>query len=409
MKSIGFKNFRKFVEFPEMRFNDITLMVGANNSGKSTLVKAVLLVMDYLKNQQNQSFSFTTENVKDVNIISFDRARCKLQSDDFIYFKCQIASHYEVEIKISGDENSINANVEEVTIADTKRGLVFVLSHTTNSVKISKKNTVIDKLLSITKNIEDDIKRIDSKIKELSEQGIEGIDILREIDNLNKDRKNITERQKVLGTVDSNDSFNFSYEFSMDRTRSSLNFQDYIDEFLDQNENEKRRLINLREKGEFTEDLNEKLEEINLVFASSSELKDSIAEFISAINSHYYYYWSAETQKQSALFSIRDDNNSLAKAIHDFCKLRIQRGDDEWLFVENQMRGFEIGERLEIISHVGEAYECNIFETGSSKSISLADKGMGSIQLMTLFFRLVTTQVVYSSLFLNSCHLIIAR
>ena len=49
MNSIGFSNFRRFATFPEMDLGDITLLVGGNNSGKSTLVKALLLCVDNLK------------------------------------------------------------------------------------------------------------------------------------------------------------------------------------------------------------------------------------------------------------------------------------------------------------------------------------------------------------------------
>ena len=40
MNSIGFKNFRRFQNFPEIDLGDITILVGGNNAGKSTLVKA---------------------------------------------------------------------------------------------------------------------------------------------------------------------------------------------------------------------------------------------------------------------------------------------------------------------------------------------------------------------------------
>ena len=46
---IGFSNFRKFADFPEIDLGDITILVGGNNSGKSTLVKAFLLCVDNLR------------------------------------------------------------------------------------------------------------------------------------------------------------------------------------------------------------------------------------------------------------------------------------------------------------------------------------------------------------------------
>lgn len=49
MKSISFKNFRRFTDFPEFKFGDITLLVGGNNAGKSTLLKAINLLVSNLK------------------------------------------------------------------------------------------------------------------------------------------------------------------------------------------------------------------------------------------------------------------------------------------------------------------------------------------------------------------------
>lgn len=49
MNTIGFKNFRRFANFPEIDLGDVTVLVGGNNSGKSTLVKALLLCVDNLR------------------------------------------------------------------------------------------------------------------------------------------------------------------------------------------------------------------------------------------------------------------------------------------------------------------------------------------------------------------------
>ena len=41
MKLIGFKNFRKFEDFPPIELDPITIFVGENNAGKSTLRKSL--------------------------------------------------------------------------------------------------------------------------------------------------------------------------------------------------------------------------------------------------------------------------------------------------------------------------------------------------------------------------------
>jgi len=57
MKAIGFKNFRKYKEFPMMELSSTTILVGANNSGKSTIVKALLLINEIVNNHWN-NFTF---------------------------------------------------------------------------------------------------------------------------------------------------------------------------------------------------------------------------------------------------------------------------------------------------------------------------------------------------------------
>ena len=49
MKKIGFRNFRRFVDFDPLDMGNLTLLSGGNNSGKSTIVKAAMLAMNFLK------------------------------------------------------------------------------------------------------------------------------------------------------------------------------------------------------------------------------------------------------------------------------------------------------------------------------------------------------------------------
>lgn len=49
MQQIGFTNFRKFEYFPTLDLGKITFLVGSNNTGKSSMVKALILALDYVK------------------------------------------------------------------------------------------------------------------------------------------------------------------------------------------------------------------------------------------------------------------------------------------------------------------------------------------------------------------------
>ena len=46
MKSFGFKNFRKFKNLPMMDLGGINIFVGTNNSGKSTFIKGMILLLE---------------------------------------------------------------------------------------------------------------------------------------------------------------------------------------------------------------------------------------------------------------------------------------------------------------------------------------------------------------------------
>ncbi len=83
MKQISFSNFRRFEEFPPLTFGDITFMVGGNNCGKSTLVKALLLTFDNLRHIRNSwkdptshapKFRFDANQIHDLHIGTFWRA-----------------------------------------------------------------------------------------------------------------------------------------------------------------------------------------------------------------------------------------------------------------------------------------------------------------------------------------------
>ena len=49
ISNIGFRNFRKFKDFPAIDLGGVTILVGENNSGKSTFTKASLILANFIK------------------------------------------------------------------------------------------------------------------------------------------------------------------------------------------------------------------------------------------------------------------------------------------------------------------------------------------------------------------------
>ena len=58
MEKIQIKNFKKIKDECEIDLAPITFLTGTNNSGKSTIIKAILLLQDYFKSQDLFNLNF---------------------------------------------------------------------------------------------------------------------------------------------------------------------------------------------------------------------------------------------------------------------------------------------------------------------------------------------------------------
>jgi len=90
---ISFHNFRGVTDFPRFDFNDVTILVGTNNSGKSTIIKALLLIrenIDYwrrvsvsIENAKHPTFKFNTSKC---SVGNFLRAFYNKAKDNYLEF-----------------------------------------------------------------------------------------------------------------------------------------------------------------------------------------------------------------------------------------------------------------------------------------------------------------------------------
>lgn len=107
ISNIGFRNFRKFKDFPAIDLGGVTILVGENNSGKSTFTKASLLLANFLKmnlfsNIQNsekqiigasdysKEFSFKDERFRHIYVDTFFQALCNKSDSGEIEFSCSL-------------------------------------------------------------------------------------------------------------------------------------------------------------------------------------------------------------------------------------------------------------------------------------------------------------------------------
>ncbi len=132
MNNIGFKNFRRFVDFDPIEYGNITFLVGKNNSGKSTLVKAVLLMNSFLKGGKVDYLSFGNDVLNDANIVTYGRAFSQNSNpSEPLFFDYDIGD-YRILLNVSSDnKNSTVAEVLHFSIDDFSRGFRFVFENET--------------------------------------------------------------------------------------------------------------------------------------------------------------------------------------------------------------------------------------------------------------------------------------
>ncbi|WP_320018922.1 AAA family ATPase [Labilibaculum manganireducens] len=396
MKKIGFKNFRRFVELAPLELGEITLMVGKNNSGKSTLVKALLLVLDYLRNQQGETFSFANESLNDANIVTFERAKCKLQNEPTIDFSFEL-ENYQIEISINGEDKWTFADVSKIIIRDTSISLELVIDYLTKTVRISKETQKTSETFdvgTVKKELRKKIAQQKKELDGLSKTSREGLSLINIINTLNKKLDELDSRTIEDDSTDVEYRLEYPLkDFSTTSTEESI-FEEIVSDFLSRNYDLRVFYIGKREEtSTLTDEENEQFEQINGIDGEKNNIKDSITNLVHLLNTKKVFYLGANPSKQSALFNLRDKENALAQAIHQFYQLKIQPGDPEYLFIEYWMKEFNIGNSFEIEFISGEAYECYIVN-GKVKT-HLADMGMGSLQLMQLLFRIATMIRIY--------------
>ena len=437
-KGIGFKNFRRFENFPLLEFGNITYMVGRNNSGKSTMVKALLLIMDYLQNQLGDTFSFDNNVLEDANIVTFGRAKCNFIDEPEIIFSFKL-NNYEITCHISGEENETRVKVNKLLIIDTKDGYVFNIDHNKNQAKIIKKSST--KIENIS--VDEEIQGLELELDELKTQqkltknkgSKEALNLASEINKLKKQLNNLIDFYSEIKVEEREADAEYDLEYPLDY---DINHKELVNSYEEYKEEaglelddpgiltpkellrdteELQNFINVRDNGnslqlivstflnynssslkllrtkkETTIDVSEtnnSLSDMVELEISEDDLKSWINNFTNTVESINITYLGANPSKQSALFPLRAKDNALAQAIHQFYQLKIIKGEKEHQFVKHWMNEFEVGKDFNIKFYAGEAYEFHVLDNDGNKN-HLSDKGMGSLQAMVLILKVAS-------------------
>lgn len=376
---IGFKNFRRFLDFQLLECKDITFLVGRNNAGKSTLVKALLLLNNYFKSSDFRNFSFGGKVLEDANIVTYGRAKNVFAEENKIEIEYEVGD-YSISILLTGDDDKSVASVMNLTIADYTTGFLFLFDMQAEICKIVMNFTLDfdkadDEILNELKANQNELRKQieNSNFKKTSQEYIHLISEIEKIENKIKGLKNLKYFKKSRSYILEDDFQNcksLSEIVEKEISNAETNYKISYNKI----QNNKAPISNFEDLKAFSD------------YGFYNIPNGIFDPFLDFLKSSYLVYMGADFTKQSALFAIRDKGNSLAQTIHKYMQLNIDKGEEEYRFILKWMKEFEVGDSFTIMMHSGEAYEVKI--QSNNADIQLADKGMGSIQAMSLIMKL---------------------
>lgn len=406
MDSITFKNFRQFKDETTFELKNINILVGKNNSGKSTLTKGLRLyinnIMRLRVNSFNNIFSykpfflFGDDASDNSHVGTFGRAYSTNSNEDFIDFSVRIGK-ISIETKVSryyeNPDGTIvdcflrtSAPISRITIKDDNMGSIYIFDFEKGTQIIEIDAREDGKCYQTWRNRINDMKttpeRYRSSEKHLGRSHFYDPDDEKYVNGLEKQFSfKIKEYIRIEIPL---------YKTQFDGSLYSSLLEGALQNFLD-----------IDPEGEWIKDKNQLLqklvkyddnEEASAFHFFSHVFSETRSGILDFINSERIEYIEAHSVTHSVVYNSSDKNDYMAQTILNYLNENIKEDDPEKMFIEDWMMKFEIGEDFRIESIGGECYKLDIIEDVDhpENTISLLDKGVGSNQIMILLLRLAT-------------------
>lgn len=392
MKSIGFKNFRRFQEMNSISLGGINIFVGGNNAGKSTVVKGLLLLLDFLKNQKVSSsnlfeapkFLFDGPEAHDVNIDTFGRALCRKAQEKEIVFRAEIEDFF-VEVCVYNDttEQFSYAYVKYIQLDDRKTGLKFLFDIV--NVKTIVYTSIGEKeaLQAVIDNQKGELEELEDEIGKMSKMELSEEDRKKLLDRIahktqleaslksNRKRLNSSEESRIQVQLQQSLSINYSYIYSfvhglMDYVMASGNTI----------------------KSGTTEKSDISQKDLTWLEQHLSDFNDVCNRFEHAVQKTCVEYVYSHDANQRVIYNKKDENDYVSKSIHEFYNQKISSESDLGKKMLSWLKDFCGVEDYKVETVQGVAYRFILKVDG--QWVDLADMGRGTIQLVTLCVRLAS-------------------
>lgn len=402
MEKLTIKNFRNIDESLSIDLAPITILTGANNSGKSNLIKMLVVLNDYFAGEDYFSLPFTGPNagkhkidcyqnaIHDLNwasnkVLEFSydrndyRIRFKFEplieiSDQDKHSEIQKGKLAEFEVINMKNDSRISLKLNKENDFDLSIDKSIVLSFITTFYEGKHKNAIIDQR-------EDQINEKMSEIRELMSAN-EGLDVSdelhikniekvntlyrhirdlkRDIEYLNGDEKDIL---SVKGTIKSVIKSN-SLKKKGDRyipfiiTRS-------IQSYMDQAQPAENEALSMK-----------------VWSFNSRKLSINITGFLSISTIHM----SPDRSHQTRIHSTTSTDSDISEIFASVGKTPFMKDGVADIFIKKWMDKFNIGEEYRIRDIEGIASAFEVRDKNGWRN--LVDKGFGSGQVLPIILQL---------------------
>lgn len=157
MKSVSFKNFRNFEDFPMLPVGGVTFLVGQNNSGKSTFTKAFRFLSENMEKCCGNWFSIDTGTTK-TPIVSFASTCKSYERALFAGHKetmefCFSMSDFNIRIKLATPAENENQKIhdrvelEHISIEDIENDFIWSYDFTTHQTILEYSGQLLSNML----------------------------------------------------------------------------------------------------------------------------------------------------------------------------------------------------------------------------------------------------------------------
>ena len=404
MKQIGFKNFRRFENFPMLNLGDVTILVGRNNAGKSTMVKALLLLLDNLKERLPISgdhlFHFDLSQEHNTHVNTFKRAiRSSSDSNESITFEATFVKGSGKSYNVVSDEQ-VNFTISLTVEGDRSRDLptgditfVRVVNNTNNMAfefdLLRKRMRLIFGDTTNNSQISEEILSIEELQSALAEANDRG-----DIEDVARLTADIQKLENVRKKKPTKTGSIVEADFELKSFESVPGVANYIYAFVDYYSKLEYKST---KKAKVSKENQTNYSMLKGSIVGIEQFAVSVATTLMETRVEYIY---AHAASQKVLFSIEDKNDYLAKTLHEFYKANVERGDTAHGFLIQWLTKFGIGTDIKIDTIEGEGYTAEVMcQDGYGRH--LADLGTGSVQLVILLLKLTTLVKTYGGMHLD--------